>query len=139
MVTAPPKPQLSVRPIRTQAFLWSGDTRSHRIIPVDGWTTPSPRFVITSSDDWPLKELFGGTLCYEITLVSSGCPIGSPYEASVYPLEDLAAFAVELDSYCDWRAVRGRGDLNPAEKEHVQYALDRFRGEYGMPAIDSLV
>lgn len=99
MVTAPPKPKLSIRPIRTQALLWSDDARCHRIMPVDGWTTPSPHFVITSSESWPSKDADGGPLYYELTHVPTVRAIGAPYEAEVYPLEELAAFALELASY----------------------------------------
>ena len=126
------------RPILTQRCTYNYDAGGYIILPIDGWTTGSPHFVITPSAYVPADPEHPGF--YELIHLHTGYAMGKPYDGSVYSLNDLAALAAELELRCsDWRSVRGKKDLRPPEARDVQYALDRFRLEHGDPAIYGLI
>ena len=114
----------TVRPIRTQHLIFfEGE---HRIMPVDGYTTGSPWFVITPSvnvmrdDHW------------ELTHTPTGYAIGGPWPGDRCTLNDLAALAQTLAAWGDWGQVRRATDFADKVADVVRAELRRFWNTHGL-------
>ena len=113
-------PQPHPRPIRTQSLVYDEEREQSVILPVDGWRTGSPCWVITPSTTDP--EPIG----YRLTHVPTGRAIGSVFAADAYTLADLSLLACELDDLLDWHHVQDAYDLDQEEYIQVTRALAHF-------------
>ena len=117
----------SPAPIRTQHCIWQGSF--YQAVPVDGWSTGSPNFVITPSANWPRKDYAGAPLYYELTHVTTGFCVGAPYDAGQCTLEELADLADDLDAEAQWETLRDLGDFSHDQVVRIQKQIERFRCE----------